>query len=201
MDSFTAIACDFLSLPCVRLHAINKQSLSEPPTPTSLISQLRSRGFMQSTQQSLTDEMENYVSLKILMFCKSPRCMDYTKITHEKCDALPRTFTACRSNYYTEYTEDIIICDEGKWGINFWQCHGKRAASRIMATSIEFLLNYPRHRRGFTGFTACRQIQKYHRVMYLHNSETFNQFTDRMSTEFNECMTGPLAPAVAGTSM
>ena len=67
--------------------------------------------------------MENYVSLKILMFCKSPRCMDYTELTHEKCDALPRTFTACWSNNYTEYAMDIIICDEGKWGVNFWQWH------------------------------------------------------------------------------
>ena len=34
-------------------------------------------------------------------------------------DALPRTYTACWSNNYSYNAMDIIICDDGKWVINF----------------------------------------------------------------------------------
>ena len=46
------------------------------------------------------------------------------------CDALPRTYTACWSNNYTDSAMDIITCDDGKWVVNFLTVPaGKRRGS------------------------------------------------------------------------
>ena len=54
------LVCQSVTSMC-QTRAINRQSLSGPPTPTSLIGRLRSRDFVQCTQQLLTDEMEIHV--------------------------------------------------------------------------------------------------------------------------------------------
>ena len=67
-------------------RAINRQSLSGPPTPTSLIGRWRSRDIVQCTQQLLTDEMEIHVFTENIYVLQISALRGlYAELANDKC--------------------------------------------------------------------------------------------------------------------
>ena len=105
-------------------RAINRQSLSGPPTPTSLIGRWRSRDIVQCTQQLLTDEMEIHVFTENIYVLQISALRGlYAELAKDKCVMLCQGHILHVEAIITLIAQGTLSYAMTESGLlTFWQC-------------------------------------------------------------------------------